>query len=67
MASTNLEMAAYMCRVPEKAIPDGAIVLTSFISPETGKSAMQYLFLGDMTVAQAVGMLEMVKNELLHQ
>lgn len=64
--TSPLDYAAKMCQVPEGAVVEGAVTMVSFLTPE-GKHSMQYLLLGNMTVAQAVGMMEIAKNDILHR
>lgn len=64
--ATRLDVAAEMCLVPPDAVVEGALIMTTYISGE-GKHSMQYLALGDISMAQLIGMMEMVKNQILHQ
>lgn len=65
-AETRLDVAARMCLVPEGAVVEGAVMMVSYLTP-SGKHSMQYLLLGNMSVAQAVGMMEIAKNDILHR
>ena len=55
-----------MADVPEDAVIEGAAVLVAYLNEE-GKHKMQYLLLGNMAVAQVLGMFEIAKNDILHR
>lgn len=61
-----LDAAAKIARVEDDSVLEGAAVLVSYIEAG-GKHRMQYVLLGDMTVAHTLGMFEIAKNDILHR